>query len=162
MYASGYQYHSSPAGSSSSVAVLHERPAQGATEGHREFGLLLEHGPLAPATARHEARPVLASWGLDEDQIYSVLLVISELVTNAVAHALPPVILHLRAVGDSGRIQVHVSDGGPQPTPATWAANRPADEHGRGTDIITALTDQAGTQLDAEGLIDHWATLDAL
>ncbi|MFC8013824.1 ATP-binding protein, partial [Streptomyces cinereoruber] len=60
--------------------------------GERVFGLPLEHGPLAPATARHAARAVLEAWGLDEEQVYDVLLVISELVTNAVVHALPPVV----------------------------------------------------------------------
>ncbi|MFE4583112.1 ATP-binding protein [Streptomyces chartreusis] len=126
------------------------------------FGLLLEHGPLAPATARHEARPVLTTWGLNEEQIYDTLLVISELVTNAVTHALPPVILHLQAATDGfGGIQVHVSDGGPQPTPAAWAATRPDDEHGRGATIISALTDDTGDDGDINGLIDHWADLTA-
>ncbi|MGW1616945.1 ATP-binding protein [Streptomyces sp. NPDC002285] len=128
----------------------------------RGFGLLLDHDPLAPATARHAARPVLAGWGLDEEQIYDTLLVISELVTNAVTHALPPVVLHLHATaGDSGRIQIHVSDGGPQPAPAAWAAARPADEHGRGAAIVSALAHGAGTDpdTDTDGLIDHWADL---
>ncbi|MGW1617446.1 ATP-binding protein, partial [Streptomyces sp. NPDC002285] len=99
-------------------------------------------------------------WGLDEEQIYDTLLVISELVTNAITHALPPVVLHLHATADGhGRIQIHVSDGGPRPTPATWAATRPADEHGRGATIVSALTDIAGTHPDTNGLIDHWANL---
>ncbi|MGW8358835.1 ATP-binding protein [Streptomyces wedmorensis] len=139
------------------------RPApHAALTGEHVFGLPLEHGPLAPATARHEARPVLAAWGLSEDQIYDTLLVISELVTNAVTHALPPVVLHLHATADHrGRVQVHVSDGGPQTAPENWAANRPADEHGRGDMIITALADQAGAGPDTDGLIDHWADLGA-
>ncbi|MFJ8589673.1 ATP-binding protein [Streptomyces sp. NPDC093595] len=134
---------------------LHAGPAGG-----HVFGLPLEHGPLAPAIARHEARPILAAWGLSEDQIYDILLVISELVTNAVTHALPPVALHLNATADgSGRVQVHVSDGGPQRAPDNWAATRPADEHGRGDMIINALADQGGVGLDSDGLLDHWAGL---
>ncbi|MFC8016254.1 ATP-binding protein [Streptomyces cinereoruber] len=135
--------------------------------GERVFGLPLEHGPLAPATARHAARAVLETWGLDEEQVYDVLLVISELVTNAVVHALPPVVLHLHATADTaGSVQVHVSDGGPQPTtaaPTSWAADRPDDEHGRGGNIVTTLADCTGveTDCDTDGLIDHWATLDA-
>ncbi|MFJ2061318.1 ATP-binding protein [Streptomyces sp. NPDC087908] len=139
---------------------------QAAGTGERVFGLPLEHGPLAPATARHAAQAVLETWGLDEEQVYDVLLVISELVTNAVVHALPPVVLHLHATADTtGQVQVHVSDGGPQPTTtaatASWAADRPEDEHGRGENIISVLTDCAGTDCDTDGLIDHWATLDA-
>ncbi|MFC8809261.1 ATP-binding protein [Streptomyces anthocyanicus] len=133
--------------------------------GERVFGLPLEHGPLAPATARHAAQAILETWGLDEEQVYDVLLVISELVTNAVVHALPPVVLHLHAAADdTSHVQVHVSDGGPQPTTTAadcWAAHRPDDEHGRGEAIISVLTDRAGTGCDTDGLIDHWATLDA-
>ncbi|MFE5549389.1 ATP-binding protein [Streptomyces sp. NPDC056534] len=132
--------------------------------GERVFGLPLEHGPLAPATARHAARPVLESWGLDDEQVYDALLVISELVTNAVVHALPPVVLHLHTTADeAGQVQVHVSDGGPRPatTAVGWAARRPEDEHGRGEAIITTLAGHAGTDCDTDGLIDHWATLDA-
>ncbi len=126
----------------------------------RVFSLPLEHGALAPATARHEARPVLVSWGLDEDEIYDTLLVVSELVTNAVTHALPPVALHLYAAdAGCGRVQVHVSDGGPQPAPSAWAASRPDDEHGRGAAIVSALADDAGTTSDMDGLIDRWADL---
>ncbi|MEU8949358.1 ATP-binding protein [Streptomyces sp. NPDC048489] len=141
----------------------HHRPEPHAVfTGERTFGLSLEHGPLAPAAARHEARPVLVAWGLDDDQIYDTLLVISELVTNAVSHALPPVVLHLRAsVEGSGPVEVRVSDGGPESTPDNWAAARPADEHGRGDMIISALTSQAGAVSESDGLIDHWASLDA-
>ncbi|MFD3537426.1 ATP-binding protein [Streptomyces sp. NPDC058664] len=132
--------------------------------GERVFGLPLEHGPLAPATARHAAQPVLESWGLSEQQVYDLVLVISELVTNAVTYALPPVVLHLHATADdTGSVQVHVSDGGSQPATNAggWAAHRPDGEHGRGEAIITTLADRAGTDGDTDGLIDHWAALDA-
>ncbi|MFE9139629.1 ATP-binding protein [Streptomyces sp. NPDC007355] len=143
-----------------------QRPApQAAPAGEHVFGLPLEHGPLAPATARHAAQPVLEAWGLDEEQVYDLLVVISELVTNAVTHALPPVVLHLHATADdTGRVRVHVSDGGPQATAAAgWDATRPDDEHGRGATIVTALAHHTGTDLaaDTDGLIEHWADLTA-
>ncbi|WP_411120283.1 ATP-binding protein [Streptomyces sp. 058-1L] len=163
MHATGQHHFTSPAGGTSSSAVKDGRSELQAVENcSREFGLLLEHSPLAPATAREAARSVLAAWGLDEDQIYSALLVISELVTNAVTHALPPVVLHLQATDDgSGRVQIHISDGGPQAAPSAWAAHRPSDEHGRGAEIVSALSERAGTGHDIDGLIDHWADLNA-
>ncbi|MET8509872.1 ATP-binding protein [Streptomyces sp. NPDC004787] len=132
-----------------------------ACDSDRVLDLSLEHGPLAPSTARHEARPVLAAWGLEEEQIYDTLVVISELVTNAVTYALPPVVLHLCvAAHDTGQIEIAISDGGPQSGPENWAATRPADERGRGTVIISALSDDADPSLDADSLIDQWADLD--
>ncbi|MFE9500787.1 ATP-binding protein [Streptomyces collinus] len=121
----------------------------------------MEQGLLAPAAARRRARVVLEGWGLDEEQVYDTLLVISELVTNAVTHALPPVVLHLYVTGGEGQVRVCVSDGGRRTTPTAWTEQRPHDEHGRGTTIISALVDECGTGLDAEGLIDHWADLPA-
>lgn len=91
-----------------------------ASSGEHVFGLLLEHGPRAPYSARHEARPVLAAWGLDDDQIYDTLLVISELVTNAVSHALPPVVLHLRAsIEGFGPLKSMSATAAPRPPPTT-------------------------------------------
>jgi anti-sigma regulatory factor (Ser/Thr protein kinase) len=127
--------------------------------GGRRFDLPLEHTTRAPATARHAAHGALAGWGMDAGIVQDVLLVVSELVTNAVTHALPPVVLHLTLTAGGTGIQVRVTDGGPAPTPATWAAQRPSDEHGRGTDVIDVLTDTTGAGEDAEGLIDHWADL---
>ncbi|WP_406053610.1 ATP-binding protein [Streptomyces sp. NBC_01077] len=130
--------------------------------GERVFSLPVEHGPLAPATARHAVRPALEAWGLDENRIYDTLLVISELVTNAVTHASPPVVLHLHGSTDGLGIQIHVTDGGARTgaDPGSWAADRSDDEHGRGDLIVSTLTDHTGTDHDdLAGLIDHWADL---
>lgn len=98
-----------------------QRRLRAVEEGRRVFGLLLEHG-------RWRRPPPARSWPAGV-WIYDTLLFISELVTNAVTHTLPPVVLHLEAAADGcGRVQIHVSDGGLQPSPKTWAAKRPADE----------------------------------
>lgn len=163
----GQEIHPAPQAvipmNTTTISRQQQRPElHAASAGERVFGLLLEHGPLAPSSARHEARPILAAWGLDDDQIYDTLLVISELVTNAVSHALPPVVLYLCASTEGfGPVEVHVSDGGPEAAPGNWAAARPADEHGRGDMIVSALASQAGAGRECEGLIDHWASLDA-
>ncbi|MFE9500758.1 ATP-binding protein [Streptomyces collinus] len=134
---------------------------RGAGCGKRAFDLPLEESLLAPAVARRCARGVLESWGLDVEQVYDTLLVISELVTNAVTHAVPPVVLHLSVDEGHGQVRVCVSDGGKRKVPAAWTGERPEGEHGRGNLIISALVDECGAGLDAEGLIDHWADLPA-
>jgi anti-sigma regulatory factor (Ser/Thr protein kinase) len=130
-----------------------------ARAGQWRFDLPLEHSTQAPARARHAAHRALAGLGVDADRLQDVLLVVSELVTNAVTHALPPVVLHLTLTAGGTGIRVRVTDGGPAPTPATWAAQRPSDEHGRGTGVMDVLTEAVGTDENPEGLIDHWADL---
>ncbi|MFE2471218.1 ATP-binding protein [Streptomyces mirabilis] len=132
-----------------------------AQETHDEHVLPLADHATAPATARHAARPLLTSWGLDEDAVYDALLVISELVTNAVEHALPPAVLHLRPTTTAdGHPTVHidVTDGGPAPHPGPWAASCDHDEHGRGHTVVTALATHTGTHTTPT-TTDHWATI---
>lgn len=129
--------------------------------GSRDYFLSLVGRAAAPATARHAARPVLAQWGLGEDAVCDALLVISELVTNAVVHALPPILLHLRPIVTEGRLIVHieVTDGGLAPAPGRWVASCAADEHGRGRTVVAALAARSGTRTTRTGTA-HWATLD--
>src|SRR5882757_2963105 len=44
----------------------------------------LPHHAASVRAARHAAKPVLACWGLDQETVDDVLLVVSELVTNAI------------------------------------------------------------------------------
>jgi len=132
--------------------------------------IALEYGPRAPGAARRAVRQLLTDSGWQEERIDDALLVVSELVTNAVVHAAPPLVLRLRVdTGTAGGLQVHVTDGGPARQRACWAADRADDEHGRGTAVVTALAHRTGTTADApaedaaddpQALIDHWATLD--
>ncbi|MFJ3229255.1 ATP-binding protein [Streptomyces sp. NPDC086783] len=132
------------------------------TNWERSFDLPLEHDLLAPAAARRNCRSVLQRWGLTEEQVYDALLVVSELVTNAVTHALPPVVLHLNATVDRpGQVRISVSDGGPSPVNDECSTRQPDDEHGRGAIIVSALGNSSGTTSDVDGLIDHWADLPA-
>ncbi|MEU8784123.1 ATP-binding protein [Streptomyces sp. NPDC048637] len=119
----------------------------------------LPHIPEAVAVVRRRVRTVLADWNLAPDLAEDALLVISELITNAVVHALPPAVLRLsRDVEGSNALRVEVTDAG-----AAAAAGRPvvepdADEHGRGLDIVTALAAECGTRAHAGG-ITWWAEL---
>lgn len=125
----------------------------------------LPHRPTSVRAARHAAEAVLTSWGLSPEAVYDVMLVVSELVTNAVEHALPPVAVRLRLADPDAdnpvvHVHVYVSDGGPAPSPGSWAASCQTDEHGRGRQVITALSRSTGTR-GTDDTAGHWAVLDA-
>ena len=63
--------------------------------GDMAFRCPLPHLPEAVAPVRRRAHTVLTSWNLPAATIEDAVLVISELVTNAVTHARPPAVLHL-------------------------------------------------------------------
>ena len=63
----------------------------------------------AIAPARHWARERLSEVGIDDGRLDLLVLLVSELVTNAVAHADPPVVLRVHV--DEERTRVEVTDG---------------------------------------------------
>jgi anti-sigma regulatory factor (Ser/Thr protein kinase) len=70
--------------------------------------------PVAPALssiapARHWARDRLTEAGVHDGRLDLLVLLVSELVTNAVAHADPPVTLRVHV--DDERTRVEVTDG---------------------------------------------------
>ncbi|MFI1154919.1 ATP-binding protein [Streptomyces sp. NPDC020817] len=119
--------------------------------------------PTAAGIARRHARQLLTDWGMEDEEIFDALLVVSELVTNSVEHALPPIALHLKvtsAADGSTQLHANVTDGGPAPSDGAWTSSCAADEHGRGHDIVAALaefTTFSGTDNGAE----YGATLTA-
>ncbi|MEY9966174.1 anti-sigma regulatory factor (Ser/Thr protein kinase) [Streptacidiphilus sp. MAP12-16] len=112
--------------------------------------------------ARQVCRLALDSWQVDGESAESVLLVLSELVTNAVQHARPPlsVQLHLHEDQADRYVWIGITDGGPVPPVQGHKGRCPDDEHGRGLIIVDALAVAHGTQPHAGGAT-HWACLDA-
>jgi anti-sigma regulatory factor (Ser/Thr protein kinase) len=93
-------------------------------------------------------RTTFDRWGLSV-LIADVELAVSELVTKAVKHGLPPVILTLRQ--RVGHVTADVSDTRPETSSREWPTLSNAhDESGRGRGIIAAVSDRSGTQ-DNEG-----------
>ncbi|MGW4759635.1 ATP-binding protein [Streptomyces chartreusis] len=141
--------------SSSATTLTAPRPAG------CEYAMALACDATAPAAARHTVRPVLTAWGLDADTLYDVLLVISELVTNAVEHAVPPIKLHLRLTRTAdGRLGAYISvtDGGPASVRGPWTSSCAPEEHGRGRDTVDALATHTGTRAGRTAT-SHWATV---
>ena len=96
----------------------------------------------APAPARNAVRTTFMGWQLPtliEDAVVSV----SELVTNALHHGLPPVGLLLRR--RTGQVRMDVDDALPDPLPARPRANHLA-ESGRGLHIVRTLADDVGVE----------------
>ncbi|MGW7825087.1 ATP-binding protein [Streptomyces puniciscabiei] len=145
-----------------SLSLLTDHAPRGARESGAEDGAgrwVLPHHESAAGTARALAREALQAWGVGECCVDSVLLVVSELVTNAVEHALPPVMLHLAQPDhEQGRLRVAVVDGGPSDRPGDWVASCEPDEHGRGSLIVTTLATGHGATTHA-GNSTPWADL---
>ncbi|MFF2147401.1 ATP-binding protein [Kitasatospora sp. NPDC058190] len=116
----------------------------------------LAHRPEAAKAARRIAQAVLAQWRVTDETADTVLLTVSELVTNAVEHAEPPLHLRLSRAPDTRRVRIEVSDGGPAATEGDWAAGCTRGEHGRGLRIIDRLTAAHGDRAEP-GHAVHWA-----
>ncbi|MDT0573653.1 SpoIIE family protein phosphatase [Streptomyces sp. DSM 3412] len=96
--------------------------------------------PSAVAEARKNALGRLDAWGLN-DAAFVTELVVSELVTNAIRHAEPPV--RLRLIHDESLI-CEVSDA--SSTAPHMRRARSFDEGGRGLLLVAQLTQRWGTR----------------
>ena len=92
-------------------------------------------------TARHVSGPVV--------------LVASELATNALHHGVPPVVLALGRVEDGHLLDV--ADGSVDAVP-TYSSYRPAGEGGFGLYLVGRMADEVGWYA-AEGRKHVWAVL---
>lgn len=121
--------------------------------------LRLVHRPEAAGRARQACRLALDGWRVAGEPAASVLVVLSELVANAVEHGQPPLSVQLRLRQEhAGRcVWIGITDGGPAaPGAGTRKADCPDDEHGRGLVIVDALAVAYGTYPHASGTT-HWA-----
>ncbi len=111
----------------------------------RIVSLDLPAEPAIVAEARGRAAVQLEAWGLD-DIIFTTELIVSELVTNAIRHAQPPI--QLRMILDGG-LCCEVSDGS-STAPHLRRAGR-YDEGGRGLLLVTQLAESWGTRHTRSG-----------
>jgi anti-sigma regulatory factor (Ser/Thr protein kinase) len=116
--------------------------------------LVLEPSPTSPGRARRLIRERAAAWSLPAEVAEQLVLVGSELVTNATLHARTPLTLVLELRRD--RVRVSVQDRSSAP---------PAQRHyqpdaltGRGLGVVAALSRAWGVQPTAGGKV-VWAEL---
>ncbi|MDG5801449.1 SpoIIE family protein phosphatase [Streptomyces ossamyceticus] len=106
--------------------------------------------PAAVAGVRAAATAQLDAWGLEELG-FSMELVLSELVTNAIRYGCEPI--HLRLIHDRTLI-CEVADGSSTSPHLRYAAT--TDEGGRGLFLVSQLTERWGTRYTPQGKV-IWA-----
>ncbi|MEN3263608.1 ATP-binding protein [Pseudonocardia sp.] len=116
----------------------------------------LDGDPDAPSRGRHAAERVLTAWGCEDPAREDLLLVVSELVTNAVLHGAEPIVVTL--VRDFERVRVEVTDAAPDASPYS---SRVAKESvaGRGLSVVTRLAAAWGWRADPGTRKTVWAEL---
>lgn len=114
----------------------------------------LAHEPASVAVARHGLRDALEREGVGESVVFDAMLVLSELVSNAVQHGRPTRDGRLEVSWslEDERLVLDVADGGP---PAVVAPRqRDVDaERGRGLAIVAEVCDT--WRVDRRGHTTH-------
>ncbi|MCX4580049.1 ATP-binding protein [Streptomyces sp. NBC_01571] len=118
--------------------------------------------PVAGAVSavRRRAGTVLTDWNVSPGIFEDALLVVSELLTNAIVHALPPAELRLSWIRGNGfdTLRVEVTDAGPARAAGEDLEGIDPDEHGRGEEIVKALAARYGIRFHPGG-VTRWADL---
>ncbi|HEX6421819.1 MAG TPA: ATP-binding protein [Acidimicrobiales bacterium] len=109
------------------------------------------------AAARAFVRRTLAGWGVG--RVDDVVLITSELFSNAVLHGRGEVEVTLSLSG--GRVRLQVADGGGVPVPSDVRRPTPDAVTGRGLAIVDALAQRWGNGSDLAGRTCVWIEVPA-
>ena len=109
--------------------------------------LTLEMDERAPGRARQFLREARCQ-AHNASVLDEAVLLMSELVTNAMRHGAPPIRTEVSCRATSG-MQVRVSDGDPTAPTARYAG--PDDQSGRGVGLVDMLSDAWGVDPTPNG-----------
>jgi anti-sigma regulatory factor (Ser/Thr protein kinase) len=134
-----------PAGSDDDVAVLVACVAD--QEDGPAATLAIEDDVRAVHQARAFTRATLEQWALPESLARDAILLVSEMVTNAIVHGRAPIGLRLRRARE--HLLLEVSD----TATAVPRKLRPTsdDVHGRGLQLVAMMADEWGTRPIRDG-----------
>lgn len=107
--------------------------------------MFLQIDDRAPSMAREFVRNSLGTRVIDDSSVAELL--VSELVTNAIRHGLPPIVLQVE--NQSEGIKVRVRDASTDLPNKLNASDD--DESGRGVQLVDVLSDDWGVDLDDDG-----------
>ena len=128
------------------IAVLVARVLSSVVEA-RSARQAIRDEQQAVAEARHFVADTLREWAIGEPLVDDVVLLVSELVTNALIHGRGPVELRIRMSGESLILEVRDT--------ASYLPRRlrPTvdDEHGRGLQLVSMLAERWGTRPTRDG-----------
>ena len=121
--------------------------------------ILLPHAPSSVGVARRRLGADLRAHGIPECLVADAILVLSELMSNAIRHADPLPGAQVRAAWTltGGTLEIAVSDGGGQGSPHTEVPSV-TSTGGRGLSIVEHLSSGWGVRTSESGSI-VWATL---
>ena len=111
--------------------------AQGGDQVRRTQVIELDGDKDAPARGRHAVTEVLDGWGCEPGTREDLLIVVSELVTNAVVHGAEPIVVTM--VREPERVRVEVTDGATGSSPHNNPRPPKDAENGRGLSVVTRL-----------------------
>ena len=127
---------------------------EGPEQAHRAT-LRLEDDPRAASRARRFLRELLVSWDVDGDVLDTAELCLSELVTNAVIHAVTGSLITVSL--ESGVLRVEVRDRGTGAEVDLVDDADPLRVFGRGLQLVDALADRWGSERDGDGTTSWFA-----
>ncbi|MGN6245829.1 MAG: ATP-binding protein [Motilibacteraceae bacterium] len=112
-----------------------------------ELRATLAADPEQVARARRLVAARLTAWGLDDEAGEVAVLLVSELVTNAILHGVPP--LELVAFPLAGGLRVEVHDAGD--SSPVMRPSAPDVGSGRGLHLVDALATRWGSERTGVG-----------
>jgi anti-sigma regulatory factor (Ser/Thr protein kinase) len=111
--------------------------------------LALNGAPQDPFEARRFAQRLLAQWDIGTTTCDVALLLVSELVTNAIKYAPGPIVVELQVAGES--LRVAVQDRAAHAVPIPVPVIEYTAESGRGLALVSELSSRWGSDVLDDG-----------